>query len=267
MMERVIVIDASWHMPALQRNAQSEYNAEHIKGSYFFDIDAHSDHTTSLPHMLPRIDDFQRVMRSFGVCRDSHVIVYDTQGLFSAARLWWMLRVFGHDNVSVLDGGLPAWKRYGGVVDSSAPTDGDGDFEAVFRPSLYISFHDMQRIAKEKDHQICDARSSGRFSGHEPEPRAGVRSGHIPHSHNVHYASLLNEEGGMHSTEVLRQVFTEAGIVQNVPVVATCGSGVTACIVALAQYALGNAAAAVYDGSWAEWGASTQPVAVSPCIT
>lgn len=261
--DHAVIIDASWHMPTSQRHAQAEYNAEHIAGAYFFDLDAESDKSSSLPHMLPKIEDFQRVVRSFGIDSDSQVVVYDTHGLFSAARLWWMLRVFGHDNVFILDGGLPAWKRFGGAVNSEIPALADGNFEASLRPSLYVSFNDMQRIVKEKSHYICDARSAGRFSGHEPEPRAGVRSGHIPHSHNIYYASLLKEDGTLHSKEVLRRIFSESGVSQNKPVVTTCGSGITACILALAQYELGFVDVAVYDGSWAEWGASTQPVAVT----
>lgn len=229
------------------RDAALEFTAAHIPGAVFFDLDAVSDKASPYPHMLSSPEAFEHAMRALGVSCDSEVVVYDSVGMFSAPRLWWMLRVFGHERVRVLDGGLPAWKEaytceQGGVVPLV------GDFKAEYRASLVASKEEAGRA-----HQLCDARSAARFAGAKPEPRVGLKSGHIPGACNVHYASLL-EQGKLRTKEELRGIFEQAGITLGEPVVTSCGSGVTACILALALYELGYPDVPVYDGSWAEWG-------------
>lgn len=254
-LEDAVIIDASWHMPSSMRDAALEFAAAHIPGAVFFDLDAVSDKASPYPHMLPPAEAFEQAMRALGVSRDSDVVVYDSMGLFSAPRLWWMLRVFGHERVKVLDGGLPVWKatytcEQGGVVPLA------GDFKAEYRARLVATKEEAGRAV-----QLCDARSAARFAGAEPEPREGVKSGHIPGAHNVHYASLL-EQGQLRTKDELRALFAQAGIALGEPIVMSCGSGVTACILALALYELGYEDVPVYDGSWAEWGSLDLPVAV-----
>lgn len=258
---RAVIVDASWHMPAAKRDARVEYEAGHVPGAVFFDLDAASDHSSGLPHMLPSPEAFAGVMGALGVSNGSDVVVYDSVGIFSAPRLWWMLRVFGHDNVWVLDGGLPAWKAHyplaQGTEDASA---------ASFTPSLRTSLLASRGQVLQGHAQVCDARSFARFSGQEKDPRPGVRSGHIPGSYNVHYTSLLTEQGVFKPREELQQAFERAGVALGRPIITSCGSGVTACILALALYELGYPDVPIYDGSWAEWGAETNaascPIAI-----
>jgi thiosulfate/3-mercaptopyruvate sulfurtransferase len=258
----VRLIDASWYMPSQNRHAYKEYEHAHIKGAVFFDLDGASDHTSSLPHMLPTSEAFAVTMSRLGVSNSDDVVVYDTQGLFSAPRLWWMLRVFGHTRVRVLNGGLPAWReRYAAEIESGNVLHSSVPFVSTFQPQLVASLKQMQEWSGNGTIQICDARSPSRFWGKEPEPRAGLRSGHIPTARNLHYAQLLTLEQKLKQGDELRALFVDAGIQLNAPIVTSCGSGVTACILALALYEIGIKNVPVYDGSWAEWGAGDLPIA------
>jgi thiosulfate/3-mercaptopyruvate sulfurtransferase len=256
-MPNLVVLDASWHLPATKRDAKVEFNTKHISSAQFFDIDQTSDRASPLPHMLPSAEQFQHQMRGLGVNTNSHVIAYDAAGLFSAARCWWMFKVFGHDKVSVLDGGLPKWLAENRRVESGPAIDVPaGDFIARFTPGMVAN---IDNVAK-GDTQIADARSPSRFRGEEPEPRPGVRPGHIPGAYNVHYSSLLNIDGTLKSRADLQQRFAEAGIDTNKSVTTSCGSGVTAAILTLALTELGAQKQKLYDGSWAEWGASERSI-------
>ena len=262
----LIVLDGSWHLPTAKRDPKAEYLAEHIPGAVFFDIDDLSDEKSSLPHMLPSTIKFSSRMKKMGIGDGMKVVVYDSQGLFSAARVWWTFRAMGHEDVAVLDGGLPKWKGEGRELDDGLPMK---RFERHFTPlqnmGLIRDLHDIQEIVAKKHVQLVDARPAGRFKGTEPEPRPGIRSGHIPGSRNVPSTSVLNADGTMKSREELLAIFTAADIDPSAPVVTTCGSGVTASILSLALAVIGQTNAAVYDGSWTEWGAEGgPPIATGP---
>ncbi len=257
----LVVLDSTWHLPTLKRNANQEFIAGHIKGARFFDIDQTSDRADPLPHMLPIAEQFSSQIGALGIGNDSHVVVYDSYGLFSAARCWWMFKVFGHDKVSVLDGGLKKWLAEGrGVESGEPPAPQAKHFSATLNAKMVRS---MAEVEASTD-QIADARSAARFRGEELEPRAGVRPGHIPHARNVHYAGLLAADGTMRSQKDLAMKFADAGIDTAKPVITSCGSGVTAAILTLALTELGAKDVALYDGSWAQWGASTMPLATGP---
>ncbi len=251
----VRVLDASWHMPDAGRDAQAEYAEAHIPGAQYFDIDEIADTQSSLPHMLPPVEKFVSRVRRMGIGDGHRVVVYDSAGLFSAARVWWMFRVFGHDDVAVLDGGLPKWRAEGRPLEDMAPIARDRHFTAHRDASLVRDVTQVSAAIKLGAEQIVDARAPERFSGAAPEPRPGLRSGHIPGALNVHYRDLLNPDGTMKAPEALRALFTAAGVDLGKPIVNTCGSGVTACILSLAQMRAGARRTAVYDGSWSEWGA------------
>ena len=257
----VVVLDATWHMPSLKRDAKEEFAAAHIPGAHFFDLDQTSDATTTLPHMLPRAGDFAAAMGALGIGDDTMVVAYDSYGLFSAARCWWMFKVFGHEKISVLNGGLKKWLAEGRNVESGEPLAPQAKhFSATLNSKMVRS---MEEVAQSKS-QIADARSAARFRGEEPEPRAGVRPGHIPNARNVHYAGLLAADGTMRPLKDLATKFADAGIDTAKPVITSCGSGVTAAILTLALTELGAKDVALYDGSWAQWGASTMPLATGP---
>lgn len=249
------VLDASWHMPDAGRDARAEYAAGHIPGARFFDIDDISDSRSELPHTVPPTEKFISRVRALGIGDGHRIVVYDTHGLFSAARVWWMFRLFGVEDVAVLDGGLPKWVEEGRPLDTSTPMTRDRHFTARRNSGLVRDVTQVAATAKLGDSEIIDARSPARFRGDEAEPRPGLRAGHIPGSKNVHYASLLDLDGTLKSVEDLRAVFEAAGVDVTRPAITTCGSGVTAAIVSLALERLGNRRVALYDGSWSEWGA------------
>ena len=251
----VVVLDGSWHLPTAKRDPRAEYDAEHIPGAIFFDIDSISDKSSSLPHMLPSTVDFASRMKKMGIGDGMRVVVYDSVGMFSAARVWWMFRVMGHEDVVILNGGLPKWKAEGRPVtpEATAPRT-ERHFTPRFNAELVRDLEDMKRLVASGGAQIADARGPGRFSGAEKEPRQGLRSGHMPGARNVHYATLLNADGTFKSPAELHKVFEAAGVDPSKPVVTTCGSGVTASIVSLALALLGHPGSGLYDGSWTEWG-------------
>ena len=251
----VHIVDATYHLPATGRDARREFEEAHIPGAVFFDIDAVVDKRSDLPHMLPDATAFAAAAEDLGISSGDRIIVYDTYGLWSAARAWWMFRVFGHDDVAVLDGGLPAWNVDRRELERGAAHPRRGLFEARYRPELVRSREQVMALLESHAEQIVDARSAERFTGAVPEPRPGLRAGHIPGSANVPVGDLTDSiTGEMLVPDELRALFAQAGIDPAKPVVATCGSGVTACAVAFALHRLGARDVPVYDGSWTEWG-------------
>jgi thiosulfate/3-mercaptopyruvate sulfurtransferase len=250
------IVDASWYLPAQKRNARAEYEAGHIPGAVFLDIDAASDHGNPLPHMLPDPLEFSRYVGTMGVSADDTIVVYDGPGFFSAPRVWWMFRVMGVFQAFILEGGFDRWKAGGRPVTAEPTKIAPGIFHADFDASRVASLADMRRIVETGESQIADARDPGRFAGIEPEPRPGIRSGHMPGARNVP-ASALAENGVLLPEPLLRKVFEEAGIDLAGPIVTSCGSGVTAAVITLALETLGHTDNRLYDGSWTEWGGLT----------
>ena len=248
------VIDASWYLPDDARDVAAEYAAEHIPGARFFDLDEIADLRSDLPHMVPPVEKFMSRMRAMGIGDGHQVVVYDSAGLLSAARVWWLFRLMGQMDIAVLDGGLPKWKAEGHPLEDMAPMVRDRHMVVRFQNNLLRDVTQVARAAKLQDHEILDARSAGRFAGTEPEPREGLRGGHIPNSKSLPFTELLNEDGTMKDEAGLRAAFDAAGADLSKPVITTCGSGVTACILDLALERLGHTNHAVYDGSWSEWG-------------
>jgi thiosulfate/3-mercaptopyruvate sulfurtransferase len=261
----LIIMDASLKMPGDAQEPYNQYKEAHLPGALFFDIDDLSDTSSSLPHMLPAPEKFASRMRNMGVGDGMKIVVYDNRGIFSAPRAWWMFRVMGHDDVAVLNGGLKKWLAEGRTVEAGLPQRrSERHFTARKNSAIVRDLSDMLAAVDAKRQQIADARAKGRFEGREPELRPVPRLGHMPGACNVAYAKLINENGTMKSAAELRAAFEEAGIDPEKPVITTCGSGVTACILALGLSVLGNEYTAVYDGSWAEWSAApAAPVAQS----
>ncbi len=251
------IFDATYHMPTTGRSAANEIPEKHLPYAHFFDIERVADPETDVPHMLPKPDAFTQSVESMGMGSDHFAVVYDVHGLMSAARLWWMFRIFGHDRVAVLDGGLPAWIAAGGTLESGPARQRDGEphFHARFRPELVRSREEVLTALQDPSTTIVDARGAGRFNGTAVEPRPGVRQGHIPGSRNLPYTELLDQSGKFLPQAALRERFEGVGIAIGAPVVSTCGSGVTACVLALGLAQLGQEIVPVYDGSWSEWGA------------
>jgi thiosulfate/3-mercaptopyruvate sulfurtransferase len=256
------LIDASWFLPGDGRDAKALYAERRIPGSVFFDIDEIADTSVDLPHMLPSPEKFASRMRKLGIGDGARIIVYDNQGIFSSARVWWTFRVMGHEDVAVLDGGFPAWEAGRYPVETGPPlAPGERHFTARVRGDLVRDFADMRRAVADGA-TILDARPAARFRGEAPEPRPGLRSGHMPGARSVPASELVTAQGAMRAPEELRAIFDAAGMNTGRPAICTCGSGVTAAIVALALARLGRWDASIYDGAWAEWGArSDAPVA------
>ncbi len=251
----VVLLDGTYHLPTAKRDAAAEFLAKHIPGAIRFDIDDICDKSDPLPHMIPTPELFAEKVSALGIGNEHRVVVYDVYGLQSAARVWWMFRLFGHDNVAVLNGGLPKWEAEGRAVTAETKPRKPAAFKAAFRPHLVRGIDDIRRTIDDGSAQIVDVRSAGRFTAVEPEPRAGMRSGHMPNALNLPYTDLL---GGPHreylDADELRKRLAASKVDLGRPVITSCGSGVTACAAALAMFLVGKEDAAVYDGSWSEWG-------------
>ncbi len=251
----LIVFDATKYLPNEPKDGKAEFLRAHIPGARYFDIDQIADPDTDLPHMVPTPGRFAKLMRQLGVSNTSSVVFYDQKGLASAARGWWLMGLFGHDNAAVLDGGLPKWTAEGRKTeDGEPPNPATADFRPDYRAAQLRGVGDMLRNVLTGQEQVLDARASGRFSGAIPEPRAGMRSGHIPGSVSLPYTDLLNADGTFRLAGEVRGRFEAAGVDGSRPVVTSCGSGVTACILTLGLRVAGFPEGAVYDGSWTEWG-------------
>ena len=262
----VVVVDATYHLPNAGRDARAEHAQAHLPGAVFLDIDAIRDEANPLPHMVPAPSGFAAAMRALGIANGDHVVAYDAHGLMSAARAWWLLRLFGHDRVSILDGGLPKWRAEGRALEAGVVSRPASGFAASFRPALLRTKAQMLANLSRGAESVVDARSAGRFEGTAPEPRAGLRGGHVPGSRNLPFDRLVDPKAKtVLPPEEIGRAFAAAGIDPAGRVACSCGSGVTACVLAFGLFLLRNRDVAVYDGSWSEWGAAADtPVATGP---
>ncbi|MBV1863538.1 MAG: 3-mercaptopyruvate sulfurtransferase [Rhodobacteraceae bacterium] len=248
------ILDASWFLPVSQRDPLEEYEECHIPGARFFDIDDVSDSNSELPHMAPPLEKFMSRMRKMGIGDGHRVIVYDSAGIVTAPRVWWMFRLMGQTDVAVLDGGLMKWLRDGYETEDMPPVIRDRHMTARRNALLVKDVTQVALASKLRQAEIVDARSVARFTGAEEEPREGLRRGHIPHSINVYHGDLITREGTMKPVDELKTIFETAGVDLSRPIITTCGSGVTACVLDLALERIGHRDHSVYDGSWSEWG-------------
>ena len=256
------VLDASWYLPGSERDPFVEYQRAHIPGARFFDLDDVSDHRSDLPHMVPPVEKFMSRMRAIGVGDGHQIVVYDGSGLFSAPRVWWLFKLMGQLDIAVLDGGFPKWQAEGHPVEDLPPILRDRHMMVRRQNHMVKDVTQVSAASKLGESEIVDARSSGRFYGTDPEPRPGLRAGHIPGSKNVFYKDLLKADDTMKSPDEMRQVFVEAGVDLDKPVITSCGSGVTAAILSLGLTRMGKTDHSLYDGSWTEWGMfPTLPIA------
>ena len=254
--DNIGIVDGSWHLPTENRDPHQEYLAGHIPGAVFFDIDRISA-PSDLPHMVPSSEVFAESVGSFGLSENKSIVIYDTKGLFSAARVWWMFRLFGFTDVKILDGGMPAWLAAGHKLEQGASVADKTTVRTSLQNGAVVNAAQVLQASQDKSAQILDARSRGRFNGSEPEPRAGLRGGHIPGSLCLPFNELL-DAGSLKSNEALREAFDQSGLTDELPVITSCGSGVTAAVLTLALHCIGRDDTSLYDGSWTEWSANPE---------